>query len=115
MTVRQRSYLISVLFDRGRVSLIADARQTRKRLQCAGDNTEWANEIAVSVSARAEPRAGRQQRKQQRRKTEIRACDGARGCSGGSLRRIPPPWKTLCRGIELEDAQNMLLSKAARC
>lgn len=56
-----------------------------------------------------------QQRKQQWRTTEIRPCDCARRRAGGAMRGIPPPWKIVRRGIELEDPENMLLSKASRC
>lgn len=72
---------------------------------------------ARTVSAAgAETGTRHQQRKQQRwRQAAIRSrhCPGGR--AGSSMRRIPPSWKIVRRGIEFEDATDMRLPKTARC
>jgi len=73
------------------------------------------NDRAFRFAARAETGTRNQQWKQQRRReTAFRSRHRSGGRPGNTLRRISPPWKAVCRGIELEDAANMRLPKAAR-
>jgi len=74
------------------------------------------NDRAFRFAARAETGTRNQQWKQQRRReTAFRSRHRSGGRSGNTLRRISPPWKAVCRGIELENAANMRLPEAARC
>lgn len=78
-------------------------------------NIKLSNDRTSRFAARAETGTRDQQWKQQRRReTAFRSRHRSGGRSGDTLRRIPPPWEAVRRGIELEDAANMRLPEAAR-